>query len=148
MRGVYASIRLCSVSSPSNLPSIELTPSQPKPSLGGSATGLAVNVDVANGAFWAPQDLHQAARNLCKARNRGLSYAVFQTLLRPVRTKDGIITQSDEFKELRKMTNLKFVVKHRGKAESMSHFLSSFDALLTLRRRQGVYYPEVYLGKA
>lgn len=91
---------------------------QPNPSIGGSATGLAVNVDVANGAFWTPQDLHQAARNLCKERNRGLQYDVFQNLLRPIKDKNGRITMSPDFKNLRKMVKLKFWVKHRGKAES------------------------------
>jgi len=36
LKGVYSSIRLCSLN----------------PSMGGAGTGLAVNVDVANGTFW------------------------------------------------------------------------------------------------
>jgi eukaryotic translation initiation factor 2C len=36
LKGVYSSIRLCSL----------------QPSMGGVGTGLAVNVDVANGTFW------------------------------------------------------------------------------------------------
>jgi eukaryotic translation initiation factor 2C len=79
---------------------------------------LALNVDVANGTFWAAQDLHQAARNFCKDRNRGLSYQVFQTLLLPAPDGKGGITMSEDFKNLRKMAKLKFWVKHRGKAES------------------------------
>jgi eukaryotic translation initiation factor 2C len=102
MRGVYSSIRLC-----------ELTPSMGN----GPGTGLALNVDVANGTFWTSQDVHQAARNLCKARNRNLSYQVFRDQLLPVKDpkKPGVWTQSNEFKELRKMAKLKFRVKHRGK---------------------------------
>ena len=103
MRGVYTSIRLCS----------------PKPSLGGPATGLALSVDVANGTFWAAQDLHQAA---CKSRNRGLSYQLFQNLLQPTRDRNGEIGMSEDFKELRKLTKLKFWVKHRGKAESEKEY--------------------------
>ena len=79
---------------------------------------MALNVDVANGTFWASQDLHQAARNLCKDNNRGLSYDVFQNLLRPIRGMDNKITMSNDFKNLRKMAKLKFWVKHRGKTES------------------------------
>lgn len=101
MRGVYSSIRLCEVN----------------PSVGGPSTGLALNVDVANGTFWTSQDVHQAARNLCKARNRNLSYTVFRDQLLPVKdhNKPGVWTQSTDFKELRKMAKLKFRVKHRGK---------------------------------
>jgi eukaryotic translation initiation factor 2C len=101
MRGVYSSIRLC-----------ELTPS-----VGGLGTGLALNVDVANGTFWTSQDVHQAARNLCKDRNRNLSYAIFRDQLLPVKdhTKPGVWTYSNDFKELRKLAKLKFFIKHRGK---------------------------------
>ena len=103
MRGVYSSIRLCELN----------------PSMGGPATGLALNVDVANGTFWASQDVHQAARNFCKARNRNLSYQVFRDLLLPVKdyNKPGVYTFSPDFKELRKMAKLKFRVKHRGKQD-------------------------------
>jgi eukaryotic translation initiation factor 2C len=45
-----------------------ITIGQPQGSNGGG-TGLAVNVDVANGSFWVSQGLHQAARNLCCDRN-------------------------------------------------------------------------------
>ncbi|KAE9369735.1 Piwi-domain-containing protein [Stipitochalara longipes BDJ] len=101
MKGVYASIRLCS----------------PVSSVGQPSTGLAINVDVANGTFWAPQDVHQAARNYCRDRNRQLSYTIFRDLLKPVKTPKGVVTQSEDFKNLRKMAKLKFRVKHRGKAD-------------------------------
>jgi eukaryotic translation initiation factor 2C len=100
MRGVYSSIRLCELNS----------------SVGAAGTGLALNVDVANGTFWASQDVHQAARNLCKARNRQLSYTVFRDLLLPVKTSNGGFTKSPDFKELTKLGKLKFKVKHRGKS--------------------------------
>jgi eukaryotic translation initiation factor 2C len=98
MRGVYSSIRLCN----------------PQSSVGAAATGLALNVDVANGTFWVAQDVHQAARNLCSQRNKRLDYNIFANLLLPVKYKDGI-TMSEDFKNLRKMAKLKFYVKHRGK---------------------------------
>ncbi|RDL32590.1 uncharacterized protein BP5553_09046 [Venustampulla echinocandica] len=101
MKGVYSSMRLCS----------------PNPSSGGSGTGLAVNVDVANCCFWIPQDLHQAARNMCKDKNRGLSYEVFRDLLLPVNSKAGL-TYSDTFKDLRKMAKLKFRVKYYAKNDT------------------------------
>ena len=102
MRGVYSSIRLCELS----------------PSIGGPSTGLALNVDASNGTFWAPQDVHQAARNLCKQRNRNLSYTIFRDQLLPVKGgSPGQWTMSNDFKELRKMSKLRFRVKHRGKQE-------------------------------
>jgi eukaryotic translation initiation factor 2C len=83
---------------------------------------LALNVDVANGTFWAPQDVHQAARNFCRDRNRQLSYTVFRDLLKPVKDpKTGVVTQSEDFKNLRKLAKLKFRVKHRGKADGESN---------------------------
>ena len=85
--------------------------------MGGPGTGLAINVDVANGTFWAAQDVHQAARNLCSARNRQLDYGVFGRLMLPVKDGRGGYTQSDDFKLLRKMAKLKFTVKHRGKLD-------------------------------
>lgn len=85
------------------------------PSNGGPGTGLAVNVDVANGTFWTAQDVHQAARNFCKDRNRNLDWGVFVNQLRPVRSGNGV-TMSDDFKNLRKFCKLKFFAKHRGKS--------------------------------
>jgi eukaryotic translation initiation factor 2C len=85
--------------------------------MGGPGTGLAINVDVANGTFWAAQDVHQAARNLCSARNRNLDYTTFARLLLPIKDGRGGTTQSEEFKLLRKMAKLKFTVKHRGKTD-------------------------------
>lgn len=74
-----------------------------------------MNVDVANGTFWTAQDLHQAARNYCKDRNRSLQYQTFINLLRPVKYGGGgnQYTQSEDFKALRKFAKVKFTVKHR-----------------------------------
>ncbi|KAF4636136.1 hypothetical protein G7Y89_g1931 [Cudoniella acicularis] len=100
MRGVYSSIRLCSL----------------QPSNGGPGTGLALNVDVANGTFWNPQDLHQAARNFLKDRNRNLDWQVFKNQITPVEVR-GTWTQSEDFKSLRKLAKLKFKVKYPGKVD-------------------------------
>ncbi|KAF8860682.1 eukaryotic translation initiation factor-like protein 2C 2 [Acephala macrosclerotiorum] len=105
MKGVYSSIRLCN----------------PKSSVGAPSTGLAINVDVANGTFWASQDVHQAARNYLKQRNRMGNWDVFRNILRPVKYKDGW-TMSDDFKDLRKMSKLKFTVKHRGKGDDNKQY--------------------------
>jgi eukaryotic translation initiation factor 2C len=120
MRGVYSSIRLCELN----------------PSISGPSTGLALNVDVANGTFWASQDVHQAARNLCKARNRNLSYQVFRDQLLPVKdpNKPGVWTQSNDFKELRKMAKLKFRVKHRGKQEDRKDCMYIAEPTLEIHR--------------
>ncbi len=88
---------------------------KPNASIGTPGTGLAVNVDVANGTFWTAQDVHQAARNLCKDRNRGLSYTIFRDILLPVKDAKGNYGKSEDFKNLSKMVKLKFTVKHRGK---------------------------------
>ncbi|KAH8819457.1 eukaryotic translation initiation factor-like protein 2C 2 [Xylogone sp. PMI_703] len=101
-RGVYSSIRLC----------------DPNASNGAKGTGLAINVDVANGTFWIVQDVHQAARNLCMPN---AEYQRFRTALYPVR-KNGEVFRSDAFKNLRKMSKLKFRVKHRGKADNQKTY--------------------------
>ena len=107
LKGVYSSIRLCSLS----------------PSMGSIGTGLAVNVDVANGTFWTAQELHQAARNFCSAfGNRQGSWPAFRDSLFPVKNpQNGKVTWPEAMKHLHKMTKLKFTVKHRGKNESKFH---------------------------
>lgn len=85
------------------------------PSNGGPGTGLAVNVDVANGTFWTIQDVHQAARNFCKSKNRSLDWTVFINLMKPDNPTGNGLTMSEDFKELRKMVKLKFTVKHLDK---------------------------------
>lgn len=88
--------------------------------------GLAVNVDVANGTFWTSQDVTQAARNLCNARNRLLNYPVFRDLMAPVKhPKTGRPEKSVDFKTLEKMKKLKFTVKHRGKQEGKYNLTST-----------------------
>lgn len=132
MRGVYSSIRLC----------------DPNSSVGVRGTGLALNVDVANGTFWVAQDLHQAARNFCSQRNRRGDYNTFANLLLPVKFKDGH-TMSDDFKELRKMAKLRFYVKHRGGKETSKScplLLHMRRILLTrFNRQEGVCDQEVHL---
>ncbi|KAH7395607.1 eukaryotic translation initiation factor-like protein 2C 2 [Cadophora sp. MPI-SDFR-AT-0126] len=106
MKGVYTSIRLCS----------------PTASIGAPGTGLALNVDVANGTFWAAQDVHQAARNYCSQRNRALSYTVFRDLLLPVKDGKGGWAKSEDFKNLSRFVKLKFIVKHRGKGDDKKEY--------------------------
>ncbi|CZS95190.1 related to argonaute like post-transcriptional gene silencing protein QDE-2 [Rhynchosporium agropyri] len=106
MKGVYTSIRLCS----------------PNSSVGPPGTGLALNVDVANGTFWAAQDVHQAARNYCNQRNRQLSYTVFRDLLLPIKDGKGGWVKSEDFKNLAKFVKLKFIVKHRGKNDDKKEY--------------------------
>ena len=129
MKGVYSSIRLCSVSIliPVNCLHI-LTNCKPTASVGAPGTGLALNVDVANGTFWAAQDVHQAARNYCSQRNRALSYTVFRDLLLPIKDGKGGWTKSEDFKNLSRFAKLKFIVKHRGKGDGEC-FLSSLTFL-------------------
>lgn len=83
--------------------------------MGGPGTGLAINVDVANGTFWTCQDVHQAARNFTAiiAGNKSLQYPKMRDAMAGS-TKDGKFNQSDAFKHLQRMTRLKFHVKHRG----------------------------------
>jgi eukaryotic translation initiation factor 2C len=128
MKGVYTSIRLCDVSLAAifHLCISLLIYPQPKASMGTPSTGLALNVDVANGTFWAAQEIHQAARNYTSLpRNRALSYQVFRDNLLPVRGLNGQFTMSEDFKTLRKMTKLKFIVKHRGKGDGKPSLIST-----------------------
>jgi eukaryotic translation initiation factor 2C len=93
-----------------------------------------LNVDVANGTFWSSQDVHQAARNLCKERNRRLDWQLFSNLLLPVTNpKRGGFTMSEDFKNLRKMYKLKFRVKHRGKEDDTKECEWSLEKLIAVR---------------
>ena len=85
----------------------------------GTATGLGVNVDVANGAFWTPQLFHQAARNGWKQGGIITTYERYYDALKPEwNEKEQKWKRSDAFRELRKMHRLKFTVKHRGKQDA------------------------------
>lgn len=62
LKGVYSSIRLCSLA----------------PSTGGKGSGLAVNVDVANGTFWSARKFYQdrseqAILTICRGCSPGCS---------------------------------------------------------------------------
>lgn len=109
MKGVYSSLRLCD-----KVPSF------------GQGSGVALNVDVANGTFWSVKELHTAARDFCSDRNRRKDWGVFHQLIAPVNGPNGP-TMSEEFKNLRKMSKLKFTVAHtqekdRGKLYTIKRF--------------------------
>jgi eukaryotic translation initiation factor 2C len=139
MKGVYSSIRLCNVSIQLQEYKSITDHTQPKSSLGQASTGLALNVDVANGTFWAPQDVHQAARNFCRERNRQLSYTVFRDILKPIKDGKGSYTQSEDFKNLRRMAKLKFRVKHRGKQDGKLNILWIFLDLVDMATDNKIY---------
>lgn len=90
------------------------------------ATGLGINVDVSNGTFWTTQDLHQCARNYLKQRNPNKDYNKMIEILKPVKdSKKNCFTMSDDFKNLRKLTKLRFTVKHRAKGDGESSMILS-----------------------
>ncbi|KUJ10732.1 eukaryotic translation initiation factor-like protein 2C 2 [Mollisia scopiformis] len=126
MKGVYSSIRLCN----------------PKSAGGNPTAGLAVNVDVANGTFWAAQDVHQAARNFLKERNRASNWDVFRQNLRPIKDGKGGWTWSEDLKLLRKMAKLKFTVKHRGKQDDLKQY--SIKRFTFLPRQDGGHSKNTY----
>lgn len=134
LKGVYTSIRLCDVSVPNlSFNDIKTNFQQPKSSVGGPSTGLALNVDVANGTFWTAQDVHQAARNLCSRRNRNLDYNVFTNLVAPAKNNTkNTWEKTEEFKDLAKMVKLRFTVKHRGKNDGMSKLCFRSSLLTSL----------------
>jgi len=47
-------------------------------------------------------------------------------MLKPARMGDGNLTRSDPFKHLRKMTKLRFSVRHRGKESGKLSFRPIF----------------------
>jgi eukaryotic translation initiation factor 2C len=81
-----------------------------------------VNVDVANSTFWTAQDVHQAARNMLSRGNQRFDYTMMYKRLESVPYGKGW-TQSEDFKELRKMQKIKFKVKWFPKGDT-SKYLS------------------------
>ncbi|KAG9232999.1 Piwi domain-containing protein [Amylocarpus encephaloides] len=98
IRGVYASMRLC----------------DPNPSIGGVGTGLGVNIDTANMAFWSEQDVHQAAKAILGGNNPSYDYHTMVQRLAPVPSGNKFV-YSESFKNLRIMAKLKFKVKWNAK---------------------------------
>lgn len=106
IKGIYASIRTNS-------------------SIRSGGTGLSINVDVANTAFWYCNrsflDVAVSYLKSCKREYNLMQPADFVKALQPVmyaderdqRVRD--IGPSDMFKMLRRMSKLTFFVKHRGK---------------------------------
>lgn len=104
VKGIYASIRTNS-------------------SMRSGGTGLGVNVDVANTAFWRGGmtllELATGYLRSCKREWANLQPAQFVQNLKPVpiRGRDGNVQpgMSDMFMSLRRMSKLEFHIKHRGK---------------------------------
>ncbi|CAJ2509448.1 Uu.00g144740.m01.CDS01 [Anthostomella pinea] len=85
-------------------------------------TGLSINVDVANTAFWAINDLANTSLRILNAYNpqwKNSNFIDLVKILRPVKAKDKagnpVWIQSDGFRHLRRIYKLRFVVNHRGK---------------------------------
>ena len=90
--------------------------------------GLGVNVDVSNQTFWVGQKFEQLARNYLVSVKRQWAeghYAGMCTILKPIRKegKEGpYYEQSDAFKALRKLHNIRFEVQHRGKSQCTKEY--------------------------
>ncbi|KAK4192212.1 hypothetical protein QBC35DRAFT_552676 [Podospora australis] len=113
IKGIYSAIRLNSTIS-----------STPK------GSGLGVNVDVSNQTFFVGQAFEQLVRNMLATLNRdwaNLDYDTMKRILEPVKvhSKDNtsfVWGQSEAFKALRRLNNLKFRVKHRGKTQDPKEY--------------------------
>lgn len=88
-------------------------------SINSGGSGLGVNVDVSNQTFWIGQKFERLVQNYLGSVNRDWAttdLAKLVTLLEPVK-RDGVWHQSDAFKALRKLYNIRFEVGHRGKSQ-------------------------------
>ncbi|KAK6855717.1 Protein argonaute [Apiospora arundinis] len=101
-----------------------------------SGSGLGVNVDVANTAFWNTMGtLAETARAMLsdpRATNekQQIPWPKMAEILRPVKSNDKngnvIWQQSEPFQKLRRLAKLKITVNHRGKDQS--------DKVYTIKR--------------
>lgn len=84
--------------------------------------GLALNVDVANTAFWVSgQSFDALVCNFlgsCESRWKGITTVNASQQLRPIGRKDNSAQSSEAFKQLRKLRKLKFKVIHKGRKET------------------------------
>ncbi|KAK4249992.1 Piwi domain-containing protein [Corynascus novoguineensis] len=109
IKGIYSAIRL-------------------NDSLSSGGIGLGINVDVANQTFWVGQKFEMLARNFLSCMDRkweNLDYQGLRKALLPVKVagRNGASStwgMSEAFKALRRLTNIRFVVNHRGKASDTS----------------------------
>ncbi|KAK4166548.1 hypothetical protein QBC43DRAFT_286477 [Cladorrhinum sp. PSN259] len=79
--------------------------------------GLGINVDVSNQTFFVGQELHQLARNLLNFMDQKWAHWKYDDMIQglyPVK-QNGKWIKSDAHKALRRLTNIKFRVSHRGK---------------------------------
>ncbi|KAI1322332.1 Piwi domain-containing protein [Xylariaceae sp. FL0255] len=86
-------------------------------------TGLMINVDVANTAFWQPLNIADVALRMVREHKRewaNFEFADMGRVMKPVKAdKPGgsMWTHSEAFSLLRKLGKLKFNVRHRNKME-------------------------------
>lgn len=89
-------------------------------------TGLGVNVDVSNQAFWVGQPLHKLAVNyiaMMSSGNGPRSEADLAVALRPVRGGAGA---SPAFADLKRLARLRFVTTHRKDGKNEEYTIAKF----------------------
>lgn len=112
IKGVYASVRMN------------------QSVVNGVGRGLGLNVDVANAAFWAGnKSMHELIKEylaMVDPKLRGKSMNELAQELRPVpvKLKDGrtLHAMSHAFKLLRRLSKLRFTVRHRGKEQNQREY--------------------------
>ncbi|KAM7204279.1 Piwi domain containing protein [Naviculisporaceae sp. PSN 640] len=100
IKGIYSTIRL-------------------NESINSGGSGLGVNVDVSNQTFWIGQKFERLVINYLGSINRSWGTSDLPKLvsiLEPEK-RDGVWHQSEAFKALRKLYNIRFEVGHRGKSQ-------------------------------
>ncbi|KAK0713074.1 ribonuclease H-like domain-containing protein [Lasiosphaeria miniovina] len=104
-------------------------------SINSGGSGLGINVNVTNQTFWIGQPFEQLVRNFLASIDRkwqNIRYPDIANLLAPVKisTPSGAQTwgMSEAFKALRRLHNIRFRVKHRGKTQDKKEYkIKRFD---------------------
>ncbi|KAL2135155.1 hypothetical protein VTI74DRAFT_9586 [Chaetomium olivicolor] len=114
IKGIYSAIRL-------------------NESITSGGMGLGVNVDVSNQTFWTGQNFLQLVRQYLSCMDRkwdGINNNRLRDELRPVPVEiKGTKTfgMSEAFKALRRLSNLRFTVTHRGSQSSKEYKVRGFS---------------------
>ncbi|KAK3321598.1 Piwi domain-containing protein [Apodospora peruviana] len=106
IKGIYSAVRL-------------------NESINQGGLGLGVNVDVSNQTFWIGQKFEQLVRNFLSASDRkyqGIQYGDLYKVLKPVKTGPNTWGQSEAFRMLRRLHNVRFEVSHRGKTQDTKEY--------------------------